>query len=53
VLVDSDGDIVYVSPFDGTIQATVETGMPISQSPIVANNTLFILHDNGELTAWR
>jgi outer membrane protein assembly factor BamB len=53
VLVDSDGDIVYVSPYDGTIQATVETGMPISQSPIVANNTLFVLHDNGELTAWR
>ena len=53
VLVDSDGDILYVSPYDGTIQATVETGRPISQSPIVANNTLFILHDNGELTAWR
>jgi outer membrane protein assembly factor BamB len=53
VLVDSDGDITYVSPYDGKIQATVETGMPASISPIVANKTLYILHDNGQLSAWR
>jgi outer membrane protein assembly factor BamB len=53
VLVDSDGDITYVSPYDGKVQATVETGMPTSISPIVANKTLYILHDNGEVSAWR
>jgi outer membrane protein assembly factor BamB len=53
VLVNSDGDIVYVSPTDGAIQGTVETRMPISLSPIVANNTLYVLHDNGQLSAWR
>jgi outer membrane protein assembly factor BamB len=53
VLVNSQGEIVYVSPTDGAVQATVETGMPTSLSPIVANNTLFVLHDNGQLTAWR
>jgi outer membrane protein assembly factor BamB len=53
VLVNSEGGIVYVSPTDGTVQGTVETGMPISLSPIVANNTLYVLHDNGQLSAWR
>jgi outer membrane protein assembly factor BamB len=53
VLVNSGGEIVYVSPYDGSVQATVETGMPMSMAPIVANNTLYILHDNGELSAWR
>jgi outer membrane protein assembly factor BamB len=53
ILVNTAGEIVYVSPFDGSVQATVETKMPVSLSPIVANNTLFILHENGMLTAWR
>jgi len=53
ILVDTDGNIVYVSPFDGTVQATIPTKMPISLAPIVANNTLFVLHENGMLTAWR
>jgi outer membrane protein assembly factor BamB len=53
ILVSTDGGIVNVSPFDGSVQSTVETKMPISLSPIVANNTLFILHENGMLTAWR
>ena len=53
VLVSSDGGIVYVSPYDGAVQSTVETGMPISLAPIVANNTLYVLHDNGQLSAWR
>jgi outer membrane protein assembly factor BamB len=53
ILVTTAGQIVNVSPFDGTIQSTVETKMPISLSPIVANNTLYILHENGILSAWR
>jgi outer membrane protein assembly factor BamB len=31
----------------------VETKMAVSLSPIVANNTLYVLHDGGQLTAWR
>ncbi|HEX8241138.1 MAG TPA: PQQ-binding-like beta-propeller repeat protein [Allosphingosinicella sp.] len=53
VLANSAGQIVYVSPVDGRVQATQDTRMPVSLSPIVANNTLYILHDNGQLSAWR
>ena len=53
VLVSSQGHIANVSPYDGSIQSTVESGMPASLPPLVANNTLYILHDNGQLTAWR
>ena len=53
VLVNTLGEIVYVSPYDGSVQATVETKMPASIAPIVAGNTLYVLHDNGELSAWR
>ena len=53
ILANTLGEIVYVTPADGAVQSTVETKMPISLSPIVANNTLYILHDNGQLTAWR
>jgi outer membrane protein assembly factor BamB len=53
VLVSSLGHIAYVSPFDGAVQSTVETRLPTSLSPVVANNTLYILHDNGQLSAWR
>jgi outer membrane protein assembly factor BamB len=53
VLVNSLGDIAHVSPFDGSVQSTVPTRMPVSLSPVVANGTLYLLHDNGTLTAWR
>jgi hypothetical protein len=53
VVASSTGQITSVSPFDGAIQSTIETRMPVSVSPIVANSTLYILHDNGQLTAWR
>lgn len=53
ILANSVGQIVNVSPYDGSVQSTVETKMPVSLSPIVANNTLYVLHDNGQLTAWR
>ncbi|HEX8622338.1 MAG TPA: PQQ-binding-like beta-propeller repeat protein [Allosphingosinicella sp.] len=53
VLANSVGQIVSVSPTDGAVQSTVETKMPVSLSPIVANNTLYVLHDGGQLTAWR
>jgi outer membrane protein assembly factor BamB len=53
ILANSVGQIVNVSPYDGSVQTTVETKMPVSLSPIVANNMLYVLHDNGQLTAWR
>ena len=53
IVANSAGQIVHVSPYDGSVQSTQETRMPVSLSPIVANNTLYVLHDNGQLTAWR
>jgi outer membrane protein assembly factor BamB len=53
VLANSEGQLVNVSPYDGAIQSTQETKMPVSLSPIVANSTLYVLHDNGQLTAWK
>jgi outer membrane protein assembly factor BamB len=53
IVANSLGQLVNVSPTDGTIQSTIDTRLPISLEPIVANNTLYILHDNGQLSAWR
>ena len=53
ILANSRGQLVNVSPVDGSIQSTVETKMPVSLRPVVANNTLYVLHDEGRLTAWR
>ncbi|HEX8482028.1 MAG TPA: PQQ-binding-like beta-propeller repeat protein [Allosphingosinicella sp.] len=53
VLANNAGQIVYVSPVDGRVRATQDTRMSVSLSPIVANNTLYVLHDNGQLSAWR
>ena len=53
VLVSTLGHIAYVNPADGAVQATVPTRAPISLPPVVANNALYILDDNGRLTAYR
>lgn len=53
IVANSRGQIVNVSPLDGTVQSTVETKMPISLPLVVAGNTLYVLHDEGRLTAWR
>jgi outer membrane protein assembly factor BamB len=53
ILASSEGDLVNVSPVDGTVQSTVKTKMSVSLPLVVANNTLYVLHDEGRLTAWR
>jgi outer membrane protein assembly factor BamB len=53
IVANSLGQLVNVSATDGAIQSTIDTRLPISLEPIVANNTLYILHDNGQLSAWR
>ncbi len=53
ILISSRGQIAYVSPTDGTVQATVETDSTFSLPPVVAGNTLYLLDDSGRLTAWR
>ena len=53
ILTSSEGQIAFVSPVDGTILSTVEGRRPVSFAPVVANNTMYILDDQGRLTAWR
>ncbi|HVQ09014.1 MAG TPA: PQQ-binding-like beta-propeller repeat protein [Allosphingosinicella sp.] len=53
VLTGSNGNIVFASPIDGTVQTTIEHRTAISLPPIVSNNTLIVLDDEGRLTAWR
>ncbi len=53
ILTDSFGNLAFVSPVDGRILAYTPTREPISFAPVVANNSMYILHDNGRLTAWR
>jgi outer membrane protein assembly factor BamB len=53
IAVNSEGQLVEFSPTDGSALATTEFKSSLSQSPVVANNMLYILADNGRITAWR
>jgi outer membrane protein assembly factor BamB len=53
ILANNVGQVTNVSPFDGSIQSTVETKGSFSLPIVVANNSLYLLSDQGQLTAWR
>lgn len=53
IAVNSEGELAEFSPTDGSTLATQEFDTPLSQTPVVANNTLYILADDGRITAWR
>jgi outer membrane protein assembly factor BamB len=52
-LVGSNQQIVTISPLDGRLIATVKSLGPAYLPPIVADNTLYILTDDGKLSAYR
>ncbi|MEJ8629811.1 PQQ-binding-like beta-propeller repeat protein [Sphingomonas sp. I4] len=47
ILTNSEGQIVYANPGDGSVQATVEGKTPFALPPIVANGTLYVLDQRG------
>ncbi|MFM1983044.1 MAG: hypothetical protein RJB22_1763 [Pseudomonadota bacterium] len=53
ILGNSEGQLLNVSPTDGALQTQTKAGGPIILSPIVAGNTLYVLDNDGRLTAWR
>jgi outer membrane protein assembly factor BamB len=53
IVANSAGQLLNILPSNGAVHSTIDTKMPVSLSPIVANNTLYVLHDDGNLTAWR
>ena len=52
-LVNSRGELVAVSPADGSVGTTIELDGAASLGPVVANNMLYVLTDKGKLTAYR
>ena len=42
-----------VSTADGSASLFYDLDEPVSQAPVVANNTLYILDDSGTITAFR
>ena len=53
ILADSIGELVNVSVKDGSVLSIAKTGEDLTLAPIVADNTLFILSNDGRLSAWR
>ncbi|MGV1681969.1 outer membrane protein assembly factor BamB family protein [Sphingopyxis sp. NJF-3] len=53
IAVNSEGQLAEFSPTDGSTLATTDFKTPLSQTPVVANQTLYILADDGRITAWR
>ena len=53
LLVSTGGDLVYANPADGVTQSFHKWGHSMSLRPIVANNILYVLSDDGRLTAFR
>lgn len=52
-LVGTNGYLVSVSPYDGEIVSTIKMSNGGHLSPVIANNTLYVLTDDGKLSAWR
>jgi outer membrane protein assembly factor BamB len=45
--------MVVVSPYSGEVMTTIKLGAPAFLPPIVADNSLYLITDDGKLTAWR
>ena len=52
-LTNSRGELVAVSAADGSVQTTIKAGDRFSLPPVVANQTLYLLGDDGRITAYR
>jgi outer membrane protein assembly factor BamB len=53
ILVSSEGALINVDPDNGAVQSQTSIRAPVSLSPVVANQTLYILDANGRLHAFR
>ena len=53
IVTSNDGRILAVSPANGGVMNAIDVGDPISVSPIIANGTLYVLTDAGDLKAYR
>lgn len=49
----TEGQLVAASPTDGSVQTTISTKNVYSIAPVVANQTMYVLGDDGRLLAYR
>jgi outer membrane protein assembly factor BamB len=47
------GELLAISPYNGEIMGKVDMHAPIRLAPVVANGTIYVLTDNGELIVLR
>lgn len=53
LLVNSQGELADIATADGSVVATQSLKSAFSQPPIVASGVLYLLGDDGRITAWR
>ena len=53
IAVNSEGVLSEFSPTDGSLLSSTDFKSSLSQTPVVANNILYVLADDGQITAWR
>jgi outer membrane protein assembly factor BamB len=53
IVVSSRGDGLAISPYSGEILGQMDLPDGASLSPVVANGTIFVLTDDGDLVAYR
>ncbi len=53
IVAGSNGALINVDPVTGSFQSQVDLKQGVSFQPVVANNTLYLLTDEGELIAYR
>jgi outer membrane protein assembly factor BamB len=53
IAVSTDGRMAQVNPADGTTTSMTNISGPSRLSPVVANGMLYLMDDNGRITAWR
>lgn len=52
-LANSRGELIAASAADGKVETTIKAGDGFSLPPVVANQTLYVLSDDGRITAYR
>ena len=53
VLTNSQGQVVFANPNDGSVATTVDGKAPFALGPVVANQMLYTLDQKGRITAYR
>jgi outer membrane protein assembly factor BamB len=53
IVTGSNGALIFVDPTTGRFQGQTDLRVPVSLPPVVANSTLYIYDDRGQLRAFR